>query len=113
MPEKLATNEERFRLLVDSIEDYAIIILDPQGVVSSWNAGAQRTTGYAAKEIIGSSFSVFNPDPSKGEEQLAIAAREGRYEDEGWLARKDGKRLWANVVITALRDPNGALIGYG
>ncbi|MEA2301403.1 MAG: hypothetical protein QOE44_1938 [Solirubrobacteraceae bacterium] len=113
----LRTSEERFRLLVDGVEDYAILMLDVGGHVASWNAGAQRFKGYLADEIIGRHFSVFyTPEDvalGKPERGLASAAADGRLEDEGWRVRKDGGRFWANVVITALRDQDGALRGYG
>jgi PAS domain S-box-containing protein len=106
---------EHFRLLVESIRDYAIFTLDPEGRVTSWNAGAERYKRYRADEIIGRHFSVFYPpeDIASGKpaRELAVAAREGRIEDEGWRVRKDGTRFWANVVITALRE-NGRLIGF-
>jgi PAS domain S-box-containing protein len=106
----------RFRLLVESVKDYAIFMLDPEGHVSSWNAGAERIKGYRAMDIIGRHFSVFYPPESDPEKlcamELEVAAREGRFEAEGWRLRKDGSRLWASVIITALRDPNGTLIGF-
>ena len=109
-------HEEPYRVLVDSIKDYAIFMLDADGKVATWNAGAQRIKGYAASEIIGRHFSVFYPEAEvragKCEHELRIAARDGRFEDEGWRLRNDGSRFWANVVITALRDPGGALIGF-
>jgi hypothetical protein len=114
--ERLDNSEARFRLLVESVRDYAIFILDPSGIVSTWNAGAERIKGYASTEIIGQHFSKFYPqdeiDAGKCERELAVAEREGRFEDEGWRLRKDGTRFWANVVITALRDPSGALFGF-
>jgi PAS domain S-box-containing protein len=106
----------RFRLLVESVKDYAIFILDPQGRVSTWNAGAERIKGYAASEIIGRHFSTFYPraeiEAGKCERELAVAALEGRLEEEGWRLRKDGSRFWANVTITALRNRDGTLIGF-
>jgi len=109
-------DEERFRILVETIKDYAIFMLDADGRVATWNAGAQRIKGYAAHEIIGRHFSAFYPDDEvqagKCEYELRAAARDGRFEDEGWRRRADGSRFWANVVITALRDASGALIGY-
>ncbi|HTI05589.1 MAG TPA: ATP-binding protein [Gemmatimonadales bacterium] len=106
---------ERFRLLVESIRDYAIFTLDPEGHVTSWNAGAQRYKQYRADEIIGRHFSAFyTPEDvasGKPARELEVAAREGRIEDEGWRVRKDGTRFWANVVITALRE-NGRLVGF-
>jgi PAS domain S-box-containing protein len=109
-------DEDRFRLLVESVVDYAIFILDPKGYVETWNLGAERINGYRAAEIIGEHFSLFcTPEDAaagKCEQELETAAREGRSEDEGWRVRKDGSRLWANVVTTALRKPDGALVGF-
>ncbi|MFN2637726.1 MAG: PAS domain S-box protein [Gemmatimonadaceae bacterium] len=107
---------ELHRLLVESVDEYAIFALDPDGYILSWNPGAERFKGYTADEIIGKHFSVFYPR-EKIEEgfpqfELKEAARVGRFEDEGWRIRKDGSRFWANVVITALRDPAGHLVGY-
>lgn len=114
--ESLRASEERFRLLVESVEDYAIYMLDPEGRVSTWNAGAQRIKGYAASEIIGEHLSRFYTEEDlragKLENELETAARVGRFEDEGWRVRKDGTRFWANVVLTALRGARGELIGY-
>ncbi len=114
--EKLRLSEERFRLMVESVKDYAIFMLDPRGRVATWNEGAQRLKGYTAEEIIGQHFSRFYPQEAieRGwpEEELRRAMAEGRIEDEGWRLRKDGSRFWANVVITAVRDPNGALLGF-
>jgi PAS domain S-box-containing protein len=109
--------EVRYRQLVDSIKDYAILMLDTHGVVRSWNEGGQRIKGYRPEEIIGRHFSVFYPleevQAGKAELELRIAAESGRFEDEGWRVRKDGTRFWANVVLTALRDPvTGELQGY-
>ncbi|HKO51359.1 MAG TPA: PAS domain-containing sensor histidine kinase [Polyangiaceae bacterium] len=107
---------ERFRLLIESVKDYAIFILDPDGRVSTWNAGAERIKGYRAAEIVGKHFSIFYPSEVSPAEkcrvELEIAAEEGRFEEEGWRLRKDGSRLWANVIITALRNPAGQLIGF-
>jgi PAS domain S-box-containing protein len=107
---------QRFRLLIETVKDYAIFILDPDGRVSTWNPGAERIKGYRASEIIGKHFSTFYPPDvaatGKCELELVIAAREGRFEEEGWRIRKDGSRLWANVTITALRDPSGQLVGF-
>jgi PAS domain S-box-containing protein len=109
-------SEERFRLLVESVKDYAIFMLDPQGRVASWNAGAERIKGYRAEQIIGEHFSIFYPPEDvaagKCEMELEVATREGRSEDEGWRVRRDGSRMWANVLITALRSPDGALVGF-
>jgi PAS domain S-box-containing protein len=105
------------RLLVSSAQDYAIFALHRTGHVLSWNAGAERIKGYRAEEILGRSFSVFyapeDVAAGKPERHLAAAAREGRVEDEGWRVRKDGTRFWANVVVTALRDESGELVGFG
>jgi len=115
-PELALGKEESFRLLVDSVKDYAIIMLDPTGHVVSWNAGAERIKGWKADEIIGKHFSVFYPPEGvqKGfpEYELRTAAKEGRFEDENWRVRKDGSRFWANVVVTALRDKSGTLRGF-
>jgi PAS domain S-box-containing protein len=105
------------RLLVESATDYAIILLDPKGTVLTWNIAAERLKGWKASEIIGQHFSRFYPreDVERGklEMELSMAAKQGRFEDEGWRVRKDGTRFWANVVITALRDADGALRGFG
>jgi PAS domain S-box-containing protein len=115
-PLSLGDSERLYRLLVSSVKDYAIFAMDPTGHVMSWNAGAERIKGYRPDEIIGRHFSVFYPpeDIASGKTrwELEIAAREGRVEDEGWRLRKDGTRFWANVVITALRDENGQLVGF-
>src|SRR5215813_7491555 len=99
--------EQRFRLLVESVQDYAIFALDALGNVSTWNAGARRIVGYEADEIVGRHLSVFfRPDEvaaGKCECQLAVAREAGRIEDDGWRVRKDGSQYWANEVITALR----------
>ena len=114
--ELLRRSEERFRLLVEGVRDYAIFMLDPQGNIASWNAGAQQAKGYTADEIIGRHFSVFYPPEviATGwpERELEIALEQGRVEDESWRLRKDGSRFWANVVITALRDDSGRHIGF-
>jgi PAS domain S-box-containing protein len=108
---------EAFRLLVESTRDYAIFMLDPQGHVATWNQGARQIKGYAPEEIIGKHFSVFyTPDAVASRwphRELEIAARDGRLEDEGWRVRKDGTQFWANVIITALRGPDGTLRGFG
>jgi len=110
----LAPPLDLYRLLVESVRDYAIFGLDPTGHIISWNRGAQRFKGYTADEIIGKHFSIFYPPEDQGipPMELEVAAREGRFEDEGWRVRKDGTRFWANVVITALRDSTGALVGF-
>jgi len=105
-----------YQLLVESVRDYAIFALDPKGMILSWNAGAERIKGYSADEIIGRHFSIFYTAEDlaarKPEMELVVAEREGRVEDEGWRVRKDGSRFWASVVITALRDPDGRLVGF-
>ena len=107
---------DAFRLLVDSVRDYAIYMLDPGGIVTTWNGGAERIKGYAAAEIIGQHFSRFYPPEElsvgKWENELETAANEGRFEEEGWRVRKDGSRFWANVAISALRSENGELVGF-
>lgn len=108
---------EPFDLLVASVSDYAIFILDPQGLVKSWNVGAERIKGYRAEEIIGQHFSCFYPhhevEQGKPAAELQEALLRGRFEDEGWRLRKDGSVFWANVIITPLRDAAGQLYGYG
>ncbi|HEY9027797.1 MAG TPA: PAS domain S-box protein [Burkholderiaceae bacterium] len=115
-PDTLHASEERFRLLVESVRDYAIFMLDPAGHVLTWNAGAERFKGWQAGEIIGSHFSRFYPPEAlaKGlpDEELRRANEDGAFEDEGWRVRKDGSMFWANVVITAMRDEDGKLVGY-
>ncbi len=112
----LQLSEERARLIIDAISDYAIFMLDPEGRVSSWNRGAREIKGYSAEEIIGQHFSRFYPEEALAaqwpEHELAEARTYGRFEDEGWRVRKDGTRFWANVIIAALRDENGELAGY-
>jgi len=112
----LQRSEERFRLLVEGVKDYAIFMLDPEGRVASWNAGAQHIKGYKAEEIVGQHFSRFYLEDDirrrKPEEELRVAASEGKLEDEGWRLRKDGSRFWADVVITAIRNPRGELLGF-
>jgi PAS domain S-box-containing protein len=112
----LAESDERFRLLVEGTMDYAIFMLDPEGKVISWNAGARNIKGYEAEEIIGQHFSRFYPqeaiDRGWPDTELERAAEDGRFEDEGWRVRKDGSQFWANVVITALRDKTGRLRGF-
>jgi len=114
--QSLRQSEERFRLLVSAVRDYAIFMLDERGYVSSWNPGAERIKGYVADEIIGKHFSVFYPkeaiDADWPAAELRAATADGRFEDEGWRLRKDGTRFWANVVITALKDKSGKLLGF-
>jgi PAS domain S-box-containing protein len=114
--EELRRSEERFRLLVQGVTDYAIYMLDPDGRVTNWNVGAERIKGYLADEIVGEHFSRFYTDEDRaaGLPQIALeaAAREGRFEREGWRVRKDGTLFWANVVVDAIRDADGNLIGF-
>ncbi|MEE7451541.1 hybrid sensor histidine kinase/response regulator [Methylobacterium radiotolerans] len=110
------TDEQRFRLLVQSVTDYAIYMLDPTGIVSSWNPGAERFKGYTEAEIIGQHFSRFYTEEDRRtqlpQRALATAADEGRFEQEGWRVRKDGTRMWVHVIIDPIRDPSGTLIGF-
>jgi PAS domain S-box-containing protein len=115
-PQALLRSEERFHLLVDAVRDYAIFILDPTGHVSTWNTGAERIKGYTAAEIVGSHFSRFYPPEAIAARSpwrlLEEAIRSGRVEEENWRVRKDGTLFWASVVITALRDHAGTLVGF-
>jgi PAS domain S-box-containing protein len=108
---------QQLQLLVQAVHDYAIIMLEPDGRIRTWNAGAQRIKGYKATEIIGKHFSCFYPEEDinagKPQRELETALRDGRIEDEGWRLRKDGSKFWANVIITALKDAEGNLIGFG
>lgn len=117
LTQALARSEKRFQLLVDSVQDYAIFMLDPEGRIVSWNEGARRIKGYAESEILGRHFSIFYPpdETSRGEPQrnLDQAAAHGRWETEGWRVRRDGSRFWANVVISAIFDAEGSLVGFG
>ncbi len=112
----LRESEERFRLLVEGVKDYAIFMLDTGGHIVSWNTGAERIKGYQAEEIIGQHFSCFYPkkdvENKKPEREFEIATTEGQFEEEGWRVRKDGSRFWASVLITALRDETGDLRGF-
>ena len=114
--EKLRWTEESFRLMVESVSDYAIVMLDPAGLVVSWNTGAERIKGFHADEIVGRHFSTFYTHDAilaaKPDRDLEQAARNGRHEDEGWRVRKDGSMFWANVVFTAIRDQGGHLRGF-
>ena len=116
MKHSLWESEERFRILVEGVKDYAIFMLDPDGIIISWNTGAEAIKGYRADEIIGHHFSRFYPEEAIErkwpQHELEIARQEGRFEDEGWRLRKDGTTFWANVVITALFDPDGDLRGF-
>lgn len=115
--EELRRSEDRFHMLVSSIEDYAIFMLDPNGVIQTWNEGVRRLKGYNEQEIVGKHFSVFYTPEDRAdglpERVLDQATKNGRFEAEGWRVRKDGTRFWANVVITALYDKKGVLIGFG
>jgi PAS domain S-box-containing protein len=115
-PELLRQSEERYRLLIESVKDYAIFLLDPDGRVATWNTGAERIKGYTADEIVGRHFSVFYPpeDVAAGKTATELRAAEidGRFEDEGWRVRKDGSKFWADVVIAALFDDAGVLRGF-
>jgi len=114
--EQLRESEERLRLMIDSVKEYAIFMLTPEGRVSTWNLGAERLKGYTQAEIVGQHFSRFYPPEEnalgKAQRELEIAAREGRFEEEGIRVRKDGTRFWANVVLSAVRDHQGRLLGF-
>ena len=114
--ERLRESEERFRLLVQGVTDYAIYMLSPEGIVTNWNSGAERIKGYAEEEILNTHFSRFHTPEDRAlglpAQSLRIAAEQGRYEREGWRVRKDGSRFWAHVVIDAIHDEKGKLIGY-
>lgn len=113
----IAEGLDQFRLLIEGVLDYAIFMLDPRGNVATWNPGAERIKGYKATEIIGKHFSVFYPEADvrsgKPQWELEVALREGRFEEEGWRVRKDGTKFWASVIITAIRDNDGDLLGFG
>jgi PAS domain S-box-containing protein len=113
---RLPQSDEIFRLLVESVKDYAIFLLDPSGKVATWNQGAERIKGYKAHEIIGRHFSCFYPSEAAEskwpQRELEIASKEGRFADEGLRVRKDGTTFWANVLITPLRDQSGELRGF-
>ena len=115
-PPPTPAEDERLRMVVAGVTDYAIYVLSPEGIVSSWNAGAQRFKGYSSDEIIGQHFSVFytseDRERNAPSQALQTAVSDGRFEDEGWHVRKDGTRFWASVVIDAIRDAEGTLIGF-
>ncbi len=110
-------SQEMVQLLVDNIKGYSITMLDPKGYVTTWTAAAERLKGYRPEEIVGKHFSTFylkeDVNAGKCDRELEVAAREGRYEDEGWRVRKDGTRFWASVILTTLRDAQGNLKGFG
>lgn len=112
----LRESEAQFHLLIEAVVDYAIFMLDPRGRVATWNAGAKRIKGYEASEIIGKPYSIFFPEQDvregKPQRHLAVAAREGRLEEEGWRVRKNGTQFWANAVLTSLHDAKGVLRGF-
>jgi PAS domain S-box-containing protein len=114
--ERLRQSEERFRLLMESVQDYAIFMLDTEGRIASWNRGAERVKGYSEADVIGRHFGMFYSDEDRRrghpEEELRRALAEGRYEEEGWRSRKDGTRFWANVIITAVFDRDGTHVGF-
>ena len=115
-PDAPAVDDSLFRRVVEQTRDYAVFVLDPEGHIVTWNLGAQRLKGYQPKDIIGKHFSIFyTPQAVESgwpAHELKVAAREGRFEDEGWRVRKDGSRFWANVVITTLRDDAGQMLGF-
>jgi PAS domain S-box-containing protein len=113
---KTLSELERYKMLVDNVQDYAIFFMDPNGYIQTWNKGAEKNKGYTRDEIIGQHFSIFysqqDKDDKKPEHELEIAKKLGRVEDEDWRIRKDGTKFWANVVITALYDDDGELQGF-
>ena len=115
-PGSYASDTARLQLFIDAVTDYAIYMLSPEGLVASWNSGAERIKGYTAHEIIGQHVSRFYTESAQaaGEPARALqaAAQTGKYEAEGWRVRKDGSRFWASVVIDAIRDEHGTLVGF-
>jgi PAS domain S-box-containing protein len=113
---ELADSEQKFRMLVQGVTDYAIYMIDPRGYITNWNLGGERIKGYRAEEVIGGHFSQFYMPEDRAAgipaRALEIAAREGRYEGEGWRIRKDGTRFWAGVVIDRILDADGKLVGF-
>jgi PAS domain S-box-containing protein len=109
-------SDEQYRMIVQSIKDYAVFLLNPEGLIASWNEGARLIKGYTASEVIGRSFEIFYPPEAVADgfpkRELNEAARVGRFEDEGWRIRKDGSAFWANVVITPVRDRDARLVGF-
>ena len=116
-PPNFANESETLRLLIDSVGDYGIFVLDPHGFIQTWNLGAERLKGYTAADVIGRHFSMFYTEKDRlanhPAHELEIAERVGRYEEEGWRIKKDGSKFWANVVITRLRDSTGKTVGFG
>src|SRR6478736_2395753 len=114
--EQSAMGDERYRILVEAVTDYAIYMLDPAGTIGSWNRGAERFKGYTALEVLGTNFSRFYTDADRARGlpafALGTAAREGRFESEGWRVRKDGTTFWASVVIDAIYGTDGELLGF-
>jgi PAS domain S-box-containing protein len=114
--EQLRLSEERSSLLIDAVTDYAIFMLDPNGVVSSWNPGAERLKGYRADQIVGQHFSRFYVEEEarsgKCDRELEQAVRDGRFQEEGWRVKADGSRFFANITITPIRDPRGGILGF-
>src|SRR5579862_5919880 len=115
---RIRVGSDQFRLMVEGVLDYGIFMLDTEGHIATWNAGAERIKGYQESDIIGKHFSIFYPEgdvrSGKPEWDLDVARQQGRFEDEGWRLRKDGSKFWANVIITAIRDhDDGHLMGYG
>src|SRR3712207_4325076 len=112
----LSDDEERFRLLIDSLQDYSVFTLSVEGRVSNWNLGAERLKGYTTEEALGMHFSIFLPEEERAERVperiLTRAASEGRAEYEGWLVRKDRSQFWGSVVLSAMRDQEGRLHGF-
>jgi PAS domain S-box-containing protein len=115
--ERTLSSADEFALLVDAVQDYAIFLLSPDGHIRTWNLGASRIMGYDQSEVVGKHFSLFygadDLAARKPQVELEVAEREGRVEDEGWRIRKDGRRFWANTIITALRDEHGTLLAFG
>ncbi|NUS01900.1 MAG: PAS domain S-box protein [Nonomuraea sp.] len=111
-----AVQEDRFELLVESVADYAIYMLDPQGLIASWNVGAERIKGYGEAEVLGRHFRIFYPfdeqEARHPERNLRLALREGRYEETGWRVRKDGTAFWAHVSISPVHDAQGQHLGF-
>jgi PAS domain S-box-containing protein len=111
---ELHNSEERHRLLIESIKDYAIFTIDPFGLITSWNEGARRLKGYSADEVIGRPLSIFYlpEDAAKPEREMHVALAAGRSEDESWRVRKDGSLFWVNEIMTPMRDARGTLVGF-